>query len=115
MTIQVVIGSRGGAPAHFSLVYLFHQFIGYSAISGLTSFFFYLWVEGPFGELERLLFHRPSRKGGKREVSGTGKSVDTEEASVVVVPVQPTETGEGAVEGVGSVSVRDGSPAAVAQ
>lgn len=114
MTIQVVIASRGGAPAHFSLVYLFNQFIGYSAISGLTSFLFFLWVEGPFGELERVLFHRPSRK---KELSVVGKNLDAHEvetqASVVVVPVQPTETGEGAAPGLGRG--RDGIAAAVAQ
>lgn len=98
MTIQVVIASRGGAPAHFSLVYLFYQFVGYSAVSGLAAFLFYMWVEGPFGELERLLFHRPSSraggsKSGKKE--GTEAAEVEKPASVVVVPVQLTEAGEG--------------------
>lgn len=81
-----------------SLVFLFYQFIGYSALAGLTSFLFYFWVEAPFGELERLLFHRPTTGG-----MGNGKVVEglqTEKpahASVVVVPVLPSEAG-----GVGS-------------
>lgn len=94
MVIQVVIGARGGTPAHFSLVFLFYQFIGYSALAGLTSFLFYFWVEAPFGEVERLLFHPAQGAGGK----GKGDVVepDTEKqahASVVVVPVLPSEVG----------------------
>jgi hypothetical protein len=101
MVILVVISSRGGMPAHFSLVYLFYQFMGYSALSGLTAFLFYFWVEAPFGELERLLFHRRAAGGGRtllqsekeKEVEALSGPVgdDDDRQAVVIVPVAPVD------------------------
>lgn len=71
-----------------SLVYLFHLFIGYSALAGLTACLFYFWVEAPFGELERLLFQRrpaPAIKGVVVEEERIKE--DPLAGVVVVVPV----------------------------
>lgn len=104
MVIMVGIAARGGMPAHFSLVHLFFLFIGYSALSGLSAFLFYFWVEGPFGELERLLFHRqaPSKAaahkaktvdGAEDEADSLSKDRQQQEqqqnpGTVVIVPLQ---------------------------
>lgn len=90
-----------------SLVSLFSEFVGFASMSILTAVVFYFLVEGPFGQVERLIFKVPkavavnhdhetgegegegeaARKRGQGEVVKEKEGRGREEGVVVAVAV----------------------------
>lgn len=85
MTIWVILASRGGQPYHFSLVALFSDFVGFSAMSAIAGLVFFFLVEAPFGEFERLIF-----KGG----SGASRAVEKQLSGGGAGPVDGSGRGK---------------------
>lgn len=74
---------------HSSLVSIFNEFIGFSAVSGIAAVVFYFLVEAPFGEAERLLFKPAAEVATGAEADAALRKGASDGVVIVAVPMAP--------------------------